>query len=191
MSICSTFTAERCHGSWQPCLIPLSSEPGSLLPLHIMNRTLLTVGSTPSRYSDSRPPSPCTDIEDGDSDGANAKEVPPPSDREFPLVIINTNFDRSHEDNKKFPIKRHSSGNKAKKTSDSKKSSREAGFIWTEKDRKKAMSAIIPKDMVTFETHVRKIFSSLILIHLPFFSGKTGSIVRRQKGQITLYKICH
>lgn len=144
--MCSTFTAERCLESWKPCLVALSSQPASLLPLHIMNRSLLNVGSTSSAYSDSRPPSPCTDIEDESDACDDVEGALPPSDKEFPLVIINTNYNRSHQDNRKFPIKRHYND---------KSQAREAGFIWTEKDRKKAVSAIIPKDMATFQKRVR------------------------------------
>jgi hypothetical protein len=111
-----------------------------------MNRSLLNVGSTSSAYSDSRPPSPCTDIEDESDACDDVEGALPPLDKEFPLVIINTNYNRSHQDNRKFPIKRHYND---------KSQAWEAGFIWTEKDRKKAMSAIIPKDMATFQKRVR------------------------------------
>ncbi|EDR13016.1 uncharacterized protein LACBIDRAFT_322412 [Laccaria bicolor S238N-H82] len=125
------------HGrkmSWILATLSCSSflQASLSLTLHIMNRTLLNA------------PSPCTNIKD-ESDASNddnVKGAPPPSDTEVPLVIIDTNYDRSHQDNQKFPIKQHYTD---------KSQAWEAGFIWTEKDRKKAMHAIIPKDMATFQ----------------------------------------
>ncbi|EDR09746.1 uncharacterized protein LACBIDRAFT_326329, partial [Laccaria bicolor S238N-H82] len=75
----------------------------------------------------------------------------PSSEKEFPLVIINTNYNRSHQDNKKFPLKRHYTD---------KSQARKAGFIWTEQDRKKAISAIIPKDMASFQKQVKQVLQS-------------------------------
>ncbi|KIJ89511.1 hypothetical protein K443DRAFT_126755 [Laccaria amethystina LaAM-08-1] len=106
-----------------------------------------SLSPTPAHYEQVSPQY----IEDESDACDDVEGALPPLDKEFPLVIINTNYNRSHQDNRKFPIKRHYND---------KSQAREAGFIWTEKDRKKAMSAIIPKDMATFRKRVKQVLQS-------------------------------